>query len=141
MLTLDSNENFNQYKIDSIKSTVLANTSVLIKENLHLSRPQKELLLWHWKLGHANMRWIQSLFKPRNYIDTDGNKLVKDPIVMTSHDSTSTVQIPVCEACQLGKQKSRGGGTTKTRKLVNMKLKINILEPGQMVSTDQFISR
>ena len=68
MLTLDINENFNQYKIDSIKTTVLAKTSVLIKENLHLSRPQKELLLWHWKLGHANIRWIQSLFKPRKYI-------------------------------------------------------------------------
>ena len=71
----------------------------------------------------------------------DGNKIIKDPIVVTSHDSTSTVSIPVCAVCQLGKQKRRGGGTTKTRKLVSMKLKINILEPGQMVSTDKFVIR
>jgi hypothetical protein len=33
--------------------------SVADETNQNLSPPQKELLLWHWKLGHANFNWIQ----------------------------------------------------------------------------------
>ena len=85
------------------------------------------------------MRWIQSLLKPIKYVDLVTNKIVKDSVVTATHDGNLSVPIPVCEACQLGKQKRRGRGTTKTRKLMNMKLKIDILEPGQMVSTDRFL--
>jgi hypothetical protein len=35
--------------------------SVADETNQNLSPPQKELLLWHWELGHANFNWIQPL--------------------------------------------------------------------------------
>ena len=35
--------------------------SVAYESNQNLTRAQKELLLWHWKLGHANLQWIQTL--------------------------------------------------------------------------------
>ena len=30
------------------------------ESNQNLTSVQKELLLWHWKLGHANLQWIQT---------------------------------------------------------------------------------
>ena len=35
--------------------------SVADESNQNLTSMQKELLLWHWKLGHANLQWIQTL--------------------------------------------------------------------------------
>jgi hypothetical protein len=35
--------------------------SVVDETNQNLSPCQKELFLWHWKLGHANFNWIQRL--------------------------------------------------------------------------------
>jgi hypothetical protein len=32
--------------------------------NPNLSIPQKELLVWHWRLGHAHMSWIQRIMRP-----------------------------------------------------------------------------
>ena len=37
--------------------------------NPNLSIPQKELLMWHWRLGHAHMSWIQRIMRPRKYQD------------------------------------------------------------------------
>lgn len=39
----------------------LLNLSVADKTNQNLTPGQKELLKWHWKLGHANFKWIQQL--------------------------------------------------------------------------------
>jgi hypothetical protein len=44
--------------------------SVADKTNQNLTASQKELLLWHWKLGHAGFQWIQHLAStPREPID------------------------------------------------------------------------
>jgi hypothetical protein len=36
--------------------------TVIHDDNMNLSRGQKHLLHWHWRLGHASMAWIQYLF-------------------------------------------------------------------------------
>lgn len=38
---------------------------VLDNTNTNLTNSQKELLQWHFKLGHINLRWIQQLFRVR----------------------------------------------------------------------------
>jgi hypothetical protein len=46
--------------INAIKS------SLLIVSNTNLSQPQKEVLLWHQRLSHASIPWIQSLMRDKN---------------------------------------------------------------------------
>ena len=41
--------------------------SVADETNQNLTQAQRELLLWHWKLGHAGMGWVQELLaRPRD---------------------------------------------------------------------------
>ena len=35
--------------------------SVADESNQNITASQKELLQWHWRLGHANFKWIQRL--------------------------------------------------------------------------------
>ena len=39
--------------------------SVVAEQNTNLTGPQKELLRWHFKLGHFNLQWLQSLTRVR----------------------------------------------------------------------------
>ena len=102
---------------------------VLDNNNLNLTTPQKELLKWHFCLGHLNMQWIQKLFVCK---------------ILTSMDSDITSRNAVCNcmACQLAKQTRRPDGTTHTkiRPEKDGGLKKDILCPGAMISTDQFVS-
>jgi len=38
-----------------------ANVTVVNDLNQNIPASQKELLTWHWKLGHAHFKWIQKL--------------------------------------------------------------------------------
>ena len=70
--------------------------SVADESNQNLTRAQKELVLWHWKLGHANLQWIQTLCRePAN----NHRRFVLE----THHAKTSS--------CVLGKQTRRWPGT------------------------------
>ena len=40
--------------------------NVADETNQNLTGSQKELLLWHWRLSHANMSWIERLLATRN---------------------------------------------------------------------------
>ena len=44
------------------------NNLVLHTHNNNISLAQKELLLWHYKLGHVHMRWIQQLLRQRDWL-------------------------------------------------------------------------
>ena len=37
--------------------------SVLDPANSNLTNAQKELMLWHFKLGHFHLEWVQRLFR------------------------------------------------------------------------------
>jgi hypothetical protein len=110
--------------------------SVANETNQNLTLAQKELLKWHWKLGHANFSWIQSLSrKPK---DTVG----EDPVLKTKHGGVPFCPAPLCAACQLAKQKRRGAGTEFSKKNPEkeMSLKVDDLQPGDRVSVDQYMS-
>jgi hypothetical protein len=39
----------------------MVNMSVAAETNQNLTNAQKELLTWHWKLGHCHFGWVQRL--------------------------------------------------------------------------------
>merc|ERR1712153_270816 len=51
-------------------------------ENPNLSPSQKELLVWHWKLGHVNMPRIQRLMHPAKPVDSLASRQNLSPPVV-----------------------------------------------------------
>jgi hypothetical protein len=76
--------------------------SILGADNTNLSGSQKELLLWHQKLSHASLNWVQMLMRDRKWLkslcDNDA-ALHLGPFIKTKS------RAPVCDT-----QKLRVGG-------------------------------
>ena len=73
-------------------------TSVADENNVNIRPEQKELLLLHQKLGHANFQWLKTLCaQPRN------DPLNRGQILPTRNAKVSTSDPVLCAACQLGK--------------------------------------
>ena len=114
------------------ENTVYHNTRLhhLVQgSNINLTCSQKELLKWHFRLGHFNMQWIQSLFRSG---------------IIHSKDKKVTLPESICQcaACNLGKQVRKSEGTVKHKLKVEKdgNLKKDQLKPGGCVSTDQYVS-
>jgi hypothetical protein len=59
----------NNFKeINAIKST-------LLPFNTNLSHSQKELLLWHQRLSHALISWVQLIMRKRAFLHCIGNEI------------------------------------------------------------------
>ena len=113
--------------------------SVADETNQNLTQSQKELLQWHWKLGHCNFQWVQSLAADSKLNDAKGEQ--KLPLLQTKNKISAIVP-PLCAACQLAKQSRRGAGSSTEFKLEDrdMILKRDTTEPGDCVSIDQYVS-
>ena len=98
-------------------------------DNINLTPGQKELLKWHFRLGHWNLAWIQSLIRK-------GILHVKD------QRASQQESLCGCAACNLAKQVRKSEGTVKhsIRKEKDGKLKEGNLRPGAMISSDQYVS-
>jgi hypothetical protein len=107
--------------------------SVAEQTNQNLRPAQKELLQWHFKLGHAGFQWCQKLFAVPQ--DPTREQVLKPK---TAH--VTTCEAPLCAACQLAKQKRRTPETPVTRRTEPMVLRRENLHPGDRVSLDQYIS-
>jgi hypothetical protein len=101
--------------------------SVADETNQNLTRAQKELLLWHWKFGHAGFQWVQ--------------QLLRNEITPKNPKATSCAP-PMCAACALARLTRIGAGVSTEYKdpKKEMSLKANDLEPGRTVSMDQYQS-
>ena len=73
-----------------------------------MTTAQKELLYWHFKLGDFNLSWIQALTRVR-----EGEEMA---ILPTRMPKTSTTELPLCAACQVGKAHIRPDGTVRQEK-------------------------
>ena len=54
------------YSVDEpsvLVSSSAAEAAVFKQANINLSPEQKELLLWHYRLGHINIKYVQSLLQ------------------------------------------------------------------------------
>ena len=108
------------------------NATVCLTEeaNANLTSSQKELLRWHYKLGHVSFRQIQWLIRNKK-LSTIG-----------SYKAVANCTIPKCASCEFGKASRRPTRATKTQSKEDkeLSLKKDHLYPGQQVSTDHFVS-
>ena len=104
------------------------NLCVTEESNQNLSYSQKELMQWHFRLGHLNFRAVQAILKSGALGHTPGAK------------AASRCAHPKCASCQYGKGHRRPTKSTTT-KPVDCKvgaLKKEDLFPGQRISMDHF---
>ena len=110
------------------KPAARANLRVTDEKNQNLSRAQKELLRWHFRLGHLNFKSIQLLLQSK----TLGESSLKR--------AAGKCPLPECASCQHGKQKRRSTGATAQTPASEreVSLESGCLQPGQQVSVDPF---
>ena len=113
------------HDIPTVRSMLL---SVADQTNQNLTTAQRELLLWHWRFGHANLKWCQTL--------------LRNDIVPVKNKGVASCPKPKCCAC-LPKQRRRTPktGTTIANPTKQMQIRRDCNRwPGSKVSIDQYIS-
>lgn len=125
------------YRYDDTETAVDALSSmvtVVEQENANLSEPEKELLRWHYRLGHLGFKRIQFLMRSGVLSRSEANRKL--------HTAASKLtDVPKCAACQFGKQ-CRRPSPGKTSSVVRDKegaLKKDDLRVGQCISVDHFV--
>lgn len=141
------------------------NEKLLSTENSNLSAGQKEVLLWHQRLSHASVSWIQLLMRDRKWLrDPKNNKsLHQGPFIPCSTERAPVCDISglKCAACLTAKAHVRTPGVAddacgltgevwsdKKKKKFQAKLngtkrktlKAGHTQPGDCVSADHYIS-
>jgi len=114
-------------------------------KNKNLTTARKELILWHWKLGHIIFQWIHQLLRLRTKIDSPIDTI--SPSKLTSFlpfklSTSSTYPTPFCSACQLSRvsgrhpiQKSNSKNSSTT-----MPLRSGNILPVEIISLDLYES-
>jgi hypothetical protein len=108
-------------------------TNVADETNQNFSGPQRELLLWHHKLGHINFDWLQTLAR-------QGRDSNKRRVFESKFASIANCCALLCAACQMGKGKRRPTGAKHAFDINKMKLKEETLRPGDRLHIDQYKS-
>jgi transposase InsO family protein len=102
---------------------------------------QKELLLWHWRLG-ISMSRIQELMVLHQA--KDGNRLqdIMSCVITPAFKTAATCPIPCCAACELACACCRSTSATKQLAVEEKAgiLSANQYQVGDLVSMDQFVS-
>lgn len=132
------------------QSSFVFGYNVLDDNNANLTPSQKELLLWHQRLSHADIKQVQSLLQSRDRLkasapDDGDNALHSGPILPAVNDAVTRCDVSKvkCAACLLAKAKRRTPDSTQGYKSKNpgdMLLKRNHLRPGQCLSCDHYVS-
>ena len=109
-------------------------------DNINLTRAQKELLLWHWRLG-ISMHRVQELMRGHMSVDQHGEKVWMPAVITPKFGSSSSCAVPKCTSCELARAKKRNPQVVKQEAL---KEKAAILawdkyQPGDFISMDQFV--
>jgi hypothetical protein len=110
--------------------------------NKNLTMAQKELLLWHWKVG-MGMQRLQAMMRNRTFEDPFGRSQLHPPIIQAKFASTSSCAIPRCQSCELARARVRSPKVKKVQSNPASEGAIsrNKLDVGDFVSTDQFVCR
>ena len=110
--------------------------------NKNLTGPQRELLLWHWKLGISMVR-IQAPMVEHNAVDANDEEVIMPQVIKPTFKTTSCCPIPLCTACELARAKRRNPKVSEKKAIMEKQgiLAANQYEPGDHVSMDQFVSQ
>ena len=78
--------------------------SVMDETNQNLTKAQRELLQWHWKLSQLGFQWLQGLMpkNPKSMEYFDDSELWA-PVIETKTPIAQSCAAPLCAACQLGR--------------------------------------
>jgi hypothetical protein len=103
--------------------------NVVRETNINLSPGQKELLKWHFRLGHWNLQWIQTLIRKKILYCADDRASKPDSYCQ-------------CAACNLSKQIRKSEETIENKLNIEKdgSLRKETLQPGACISTDQYVS-
>ena len=114
--------------------------SVGIGDNQNLSSAQKELLLWHWKLG-IGMKRIQELMKVVEVKEPSGAVSTMDRVLIPKIPATAKCPIPLCRSCQLSRAKMKKPNVVKSKAIPSSAgaLSREKYLPGDFVSLDQYV--
>jgi len=119
--------------------------SLIEDQNQNLTSAQKELLLWHFRLGHLSFQHVQWLMRPQNVNplspSQEGNKHRK-PVqcIHPKHPQAASCEPPLCKSCEISKAKKRTTQTTSIKHNKEFVLRANHLTPGNCISVDQYES-
>ena len=122
---------------DPIKSAdaLVSIVNTVHERNLNLTEAEKDLLHWHYRLGHVGFKKVQFVLRSGVVSKTEEScRLQTAACRLTS--------FPKCAACQYGKQHRRPiPGTTPSSVVKDRAhaLKSYNLLPGQPISVDHFI--
>ena len=142
-----SADNFSAWKVKTVCDEFdhyagFCGPCVASQDNVNLTAAQKELLLWHWKLG-ISMRRIQELMQPQQYEEPSGSSGVMEPVITPHISATSSCAIPVCESSELARAKQRYPKVTRSKAIPEREGSISAEKylPGDFVSMDQYVVR
>ncbi len=119
--------------------------TILSSDNQNLSSFQKELLLWHQRLSHANLPWIKTLMCDRKWLHNPAtaSSLPSGPFIpSTSWAPTCDVWGLKCSECLCDKAATC---TTKIVSKPHLPVKTNVLKRshlvlGSCISVDHYTS-
>jgi hypothetical protein len=122
---------------DSLKVADALNATLneVHESNQNLNAAEKELLRWHYRLGHIGFRKVQFLIRTGVLSKTEASRKLHMSVCKLS-------TYPKCAACVYGKQHQRtlpGKTASSVVKDRENALKSNNLLPGQRVSVDHFV--
>ena len=106
------------------------------KANTNLSEPQKEILRWHYRLGHIGLRTVQFIMRNGSLASSQALRNLH-----TRAAKLATASLPKCAACQFGRQTNRAkpGTITSTVREREGITSANKSHPGERVFIDHFI--
>jgi hypothetical protein len=112
-------------------AAVINDDAVLKQANSNLSLEQKELLLWHYRLGHICIARVQSLLqKPRTNSFNDRQIRLISP----SNNKSSHCHPPLCSSCQYARQKRKNPPKSSVSKpLTTTGLSDNVLNAAPLL--------
>ena len=127
---------FRHKALQETASAYSASVSTIHSQNFNLSEPQKELLRWHYRLGHIGLRTVQFMMRT--------GVLASSETMRRLHTAASRLpnhDLPRCAACQFGRQTNRAvpGKTSHIVKDRSGILSADQLQPGQRVFIDHFV--
>ena len=125
------------------------------KTNLYLSQ-KDDILLWHHRLSHVSIKWIQCLMRDQKRFQDNANKgsLHDGPFLLCKNSSASSCSVSAvkCAACLCAKASTRSPTNSPIKLAMRNHhlrdelntnkpkiLKRGHLVPGDCISIDQYV--
>jgi transposase InsO family protein len=131
-IPLDGDSNLPLARLRKHRSTADALLCATDFANQNLTEPQKELLRWHFKIGHLSFQSVRLLLRRGILATSEAMKSL--------HRRAAKADSPKCASCQYGKQRrtTKPGQTHSTDSKVPGAIVKEKLIPGQRIFVDHF---